>query len=59
VEVPGLTGASADEATSQLEALGLEVEEVKFFGDSETVVRQSPGAGDLVAPGSTVTLYLV
>ena len=59
VEVPGLTGASADEATSQLEALGLEVEEVKFFGDSATVVRQSPGGGDLVEPGSTVTLYLV
>ena len=59
VEVPSLTGASADEATEQLEALGLEVEEVKFFGDSATVVRQSPGGGDLVEPGSTVTLYLV
>ena len=59
VEVPGLTGLSSAAATAQLEALGLEVDEVKFFSDSDTVVRQSPGSGELVAPGTTVILYLV
>jgi serine/threonine-protein kinase len=59
VEVPALTGESSAAATAQLEALGLEVDEVRFFSDSDTVVRQSPGSGELVAPGTTVTLYLV
>jgi serine/threonine-protein kinase len=59
VEVPDLTGESASSAAAQLEALGLEVDEVRFFDDSETVVRQSPGGGELVESGTTVTLYLV
>jgi serine/threonine-protein kinase len=59
VEVPDLIGQSASSAAAQLEALGLEVDEVRFFDDSETVVRQSPGGGELVESGTTVTLYLV
>ncbi len=57
--MPDLTGQSASSAAAQLEALGLEVDEVRFFDDSETVVRQSPGGGELVESGTTVTLYLV
>jgi serine/threonine-protein kinase len=59
VAVPELLGASASDAAAQLDALGLEVNEVRFFGDSDTVVRQSPGAGEMVSPGTTVTIYLV
>ncbi|MFI1863506.1 Stk1 family PASTA domain-containing Ser/Thr kinase [Streptomyces jumonjinensis] len=59
VSVPDVTGRSADDARSELESAGFEVEVEKSFpylGD--TVERQSPEAGGRAPEGSTVTITL-
>jgi len=60
IEVPDLTGLSADDATKALEAAGFEVKVVETESDAEagTVVDQSPEPGAMVAPGSTVTIIV-
>jgi serine/threonine-protein kinase len=59
VEVPGVTGKSYEEASSQLQAKGFQVEradQVTDNADPGTVVKQDPGAGSKIDKGSTVTL---
>ncbi|MFE5210732.1 Stk1 family PASTA domain-containing Ser/Thr kinase [Streptomyces sp. NPDC056600] len=60
IEVPDVTGLSADEATAELEEAGFEVDEDRglfgIFGD--TVKSQSPEAGDKAPKGSTVTVKI-
>ena len=56
VTVPDVVGKSGDEATAILEAAGLEVEATRFFGNS--VLRQSPAAGETVERGTPVTILL-
>lgn len=56
VTVPDVVGMSGDEATAILEAAGLEVEATRFFGNS--VLRQSPSAGEQVERGTPVTILL-
>ncbi|MER5477947.1 Stk1 family PASTA domain-containing Ser/Thr kinase [Streptomyces sp. NPDC002734] len=60
IEVPDVTGMSADEATAELEEAGFEVDEDRglfgIFGD--TVKSQSPEAGDKAPKGSTVTVKI-
>ncbi|MFF3426174.1 Stk1 family PASTA domain-containing Ser/Thr kinase [Streptomyces sp. NPDC002602] len=62
VRVPSVTGRSADEARSALEALGLKVgtaaEQVNAASPAGTVANQSIGAGTQAAAGDTVTLTL-
>jgi serine/threonine-protein kinase len=57
VTVPKVTGMNIDDATKQLQQQGFQVttHHVTLLFDS--VVSQSPGAGDSAAAGSTVTLY--
>ena len=50
-----LTGLDAAEAVKQLASIGLKA---RFSGESGTVCRQIPGAGQPVQPGSEVLLYL-
>jgi serine/threonine-protein kinase len=56
VTVPDVVGKSGDEATAILQAAGLEVESTRFFGNS--VLRQSPAAGESVERGTSVTILL-
>lgn len=62
VEVPGgLIASGVDDARQRLEDLGFEVDVERdgtYIGLGY-VIRVSPGSGELVAKGSTVTLYLV
>ncbi|WP_156665527.1 Stk1 family PASTA domain-containing Ser/Thr kinase, partial [Rhodococcus phenolicus] len=57
VKVPSLLGRSVTAARNELERLGFEVE-VRQVADTDrsVVIGQSPGAGDRVEPGGTVTL---
>ncbi|WP_420753256.1 PASTA domain-containing protein, partial [Rhodococcus sp. O3] len=57
VKVPSLLGRSVTAARNELERLGLGVE-VRQVADTDrsVVIGQSPGAGDRVEPGGTVTL---
>ncbi|MEZ5154152.1 Stk1 family PASTA domain-containing Ser/Thr kinase [Rhodococcus zopfii] len=57
VKVPSLLGRSVPAARKELERLGLAVE-VRQVADTDrsVVIGQSPGAGDRVEPGGTVTL---
>jgi uncharacterized cupredoxin-like copper-binding protein len=63
VEVPDLVGQPREDAISRLKGLGLEVDEQRsgnfldrFFGGDEQVCEVDPGGGELVDPGSTVTV---
>ncbi|MFI6346950.1 Stk1 family PASTA domain-containing Ser/Thr kinase [Streptomyces sp. NPDC050560] len=62
VEVPDVTGESADDATDDLEDEGLHVRvsrtRVTSEADKGDVARQSPGEGTRLAEGDTVTLTL-
>ncbi len=57
VTVPDVRGEDADEATAQLEALGLEVEVDTFIAGS-TVRFQNPGSGTVVDWGTTIRLLV-
>ena len=62
VEVPNVVGKTQVAATQQLMALGLEVvpkEETVKDQQVGTVVRQSPGEGEQVDAGTTVTIVVV
>ncbi|WP_104527313.1 Stk1 family PASTA domain-containing Ser/Thr kinase [Blastococcus saxobsidens] len=56
VTVPDVRGKTGDEATQILQAAGLTVEATRFFGNS--VLRQSPAAGETVERGTPVTILL-
>ncbi|RBY95579.1 Stk1 family PASTA domain-containing Ser/Thr kinase [Blastococcus sp. TF02-8] len=56
VAVPDVVGKSGDEATQILQAAGLKVEATRFFGNS--VLRQTPAAGEQVERGTSVTILL-
>ncbi len=61
VTVPSVVGDTQAAAQSQLQALGLVVNEQSApnsTATSGTVVRQNPPANTQVAPGSTVTIYV-
>ncbi|MFC7571854.1 PASTA domain-containing protein [Klenkia terrae] len=56
VSVPNVVGQSKDAAVAALEAVGLEASVTQFFGD--TVLRQTPAAGEVVDPGTSVTILV-
>ncbi len=58
VDVPQVTGLSADTAVTRLEAAGLdaEIKPVVSGAPRDTVVEQNPISGETVDEGSTVTL---
>jgi beta-lactam-binding protein with PASTA domain len=56
VSVPNVVGQSKDAAVAALEAAGLEASVTQFFGD--TVLRQTPAAGEVVDPGTSVTILV-
>lgn len=62
VEIPsGLIASGVDAARSKLEAAGFEVDvenAIEYLGLG-FVFRVSPGSGDTVPKGSTVTLYII
>jgi serine/threonine-protein kinase len=61
VQLPSVVGQDADEATSLLRDLGLQVSVSQDFSatvDEGFVISQSPGAGDVVPAGSTVTIVI-
>ncbi|WP_072688648.1 Stk1 family PASTA domain-containing Ser/Thr kinase [Rhodococcus marinonascens] len=57
VRVPSLIGENTGSARAELGRLGLDVK-VRQVADTDRslVISQNPGSGDLVKPGSTVTL---
>ncbi|WP_055491862.1 Stk1 family PASTA domain-containing Ser/Thr kinase [Streptomyces sp. TP-A0356] len=62
VDVPDVTGASIDEATTQLQDAGLQVKiagtQVTSEFDAGKVARQSPDGGKQAGEGDTVTLTI-
>ncbi len=57
VKVPSMLGRSVAAAKSELDRLGLQYEVRQIMSsDRSLIISQSPGAGDRVAPGSTITL---
>jgi len=57
VKVPSLLGRSVAAAKAELDRLGLPYEVRQIVSsDRSLIISQTPGAGDRVAPGSTVTL---
>lgn len=61
VTIPGgLRGSGVDDATAKLEALGLKVttDNSQFYAGLGYVISVSPGSGERVRKGSTVTLSL-
>jgi serine/threonine-protein kinase len=57
VQVPGVTGQSAADATRTLQEHGFTVAQHEFFGSVlHRVFRQSPGGGKRAPRGSTVTI---
>ncbi|QNP62879.1 Stk1 family PASTA domain-containing Ser/Thr kinase [Streptomyces genisteinicus] len=62
VDVPDVTGDTAEAATEELEAAGLKVEiadaRVHAPGEAGTVARQSAAEGTRLAGGDTITLTL-
>jgi beta-lactam-binding protein with PASTA domain len=56
VAVPDVTGKNREEAIATLEEAGLEAEVTQFFGNQ--VLRQTPGAGEVVDLGSSVTILV-
>ena len=61
VEVPRVIAMGVDAATERLEALGFQVsvQNSDSYIGVGFVFSTSPGAGDMVARGSTITLYLI
>ncbi|MDN4163211.1 Stk1 family PASTA domain-containing Ser/Thr kinase [Nocardioides abyssi] len=61
VEVPNVRASGVDAARDELEALGFEVETRRAAGylGLGYVFSQSPGSGDRVPRGSTITLTLI
>ena len=61
VEVPRVTASGVDAATTELEALGFEVEteESGSYIGLGYVLSTDPAAGEMVPRGSTITLFLV
>jgi beta-lactam-binding protein with PASTA domain/serine/threonine protein kinase len=61
VEVPRVIAMGVDAATERLEALGFQVavENSDSYIGVGFVFSTSPEAGDMVAKGSTITLYLI
>ena len=57
VTVPDVGGQTLEEATATLTAAGLQVTSSTFI-TGDRVVRQSPGAGEVVDEGTTVNLLL-
>jgi serine/threonine-protein kinase len=59
-ELPSVINLSIEEATEQLQALGLEVDREDVLGAYYGTVRsQEPSAGTLVTRGDTITLRVV
>jgi len=58
VTIPSVVGKDVDQATSELNALGLQVRVIKTTSSepSGTVISQSPGAGATTTPDSKVDL---
>ncbi len=56
VTVPDVVGRSKDDAVAAVEAVGLQASVTQFFGD--TVLRQTPAAGEVVDPGTEVTILV-
>lgn len=54
VSVPYIRGSTVEQATSTLEALGLEIE---VIGSGDTVIRQVPSSGSTMPTGCTVVVY--
>ncbi len=54
VSVPYIRGSTVKQATSTLEALGLEIE---VIGEGDTVIRQVPSSGSTMPTGGTVVVY--
>ena len=61
VEVPRMQAKGVDAATEELEALGfvVDVQNSDSYLGLGFVFSTSHGAGDMVAKGSTITLYLI
>ncbi len=61
VEIPSVFYESTDDAVDKLEDLGLkvEIEHAPVYFDGSRAYSTSPGAGEKVAKGSTVTIYVV
>ncbi|HXH78022.1 Stk1 family PASTA domain-containing Ser/Thr kinase [Nocardioides sp.] len=61
VEVPRVIAMGVEAATEKLEALGfqVDVQNSESYIGVGFVFSTSPGAGDMVARGSTITLYLI
>lgn len=61
VEVPRVIAKGVEAATEELEGLGfdVDVENSDNYIGLGFVFSTSPGAGDMVAMGSTITLYLI
>lgn len=61
VEVPRVIAMGVEAATEKLEDLGfqVQVEESDNYIGVGFVFSTSPGSGDMVAKGSTITLYLI
>ena len=65
IEIPELVGQPSDDALARLKDLGLDAQAEhsgnfldRFFGGGEQVCELHPGAGELVDPGSTVTVVV-
>jgi serine/threonine-protein kinase len=60
VPVPGVVGKSEDAATVQLKADGFDVSTLNEVDPNNVgkVIRQSPGAGERVEPGTTILLTI-
>lgn len=59
VEVPNVYGKSVSEATAILESAGFVVEVERRANFFDIVGNQSPGSGEMVRPGTTVTIVAV
>ncbi|WP_460727651.1 Stk1 family PASTA domain-containing Ser/Thr kinase [Nocardia heshunensis] len=57
IEMPNLLGANVSTARSKLQALGLSITVRQLAGnDNSIIVSQSTAPGDVVEPGSTITV---
>jgi serine/threonine-protein kinase len=61
IEVPSVRAQGVDAATQELEALGFHVvtDQADGYLGLGFVFSQSPGGGEMVPVGSTITLYLI
>ena len=57
VSVPDVTGKRMSQARQQMEAAGLRVRAVSLPGFDGPVLTQSPGGGQTVKTGTTVSLF--